>query len=400
MITQITTVDALKQMFLEILLNKTDKISDIGNESVLNGIGYGCAKLANRLLVNQAVVEGHLFPDTAYGTYLDELASLRGIDGRYGAQGSSTYLLIEAIPGTQYSASGNVTFYSTSGIQFVPEETKTVDDNGFIYLKVRSLQTGANTNVDPLSINTINNKPTGHIAVTNEYMATGGRDEEDDDAFRQRIKESVNLLARNTLSHLEQVFMKINPRVLRILKSGTDENGTLNLIVVPTNGVDFTDSEFNALLSRSAEYLSIGDILNSSNRSKPLNLSNVNWHYVDIDFRAELDESYDYNTIRRNMQIKVNKLFDYRNWQSGDKVEWENILYAVKNIEGVRYIPDSSFTPRGDINIEDGEFPRVRSFVIRNLDGDVINDNYNVLSQFYYPNTQDVNYQSEVLSSI
>ena len=43
MITKITTADELKQIFTEILLNKTDKISDISNESVLNGMAYGCS---------------------------------------------------------------------------------------------------------------------------------------------------------------------------------------------------------------------------------------------------------------------------------------------------------------------------------------------------------------------
>lgn len=41
MITQLTTVDELKQIFLEIFLNKTDKVSDVSNESVLNGVAYG-----------------------------------------------------------------------------------------------------------------------------------------------------------------------------------------------------------------------------------------------------------------------------------------------------------------------------------------------------------------------
>ena len=45
MITKITPVNELKLMFLEILLNKTDKINDIGSDSVLNGIAFGCAKV-------------------------------------------------------------------------------------------------------------------------------------------------------------------------------------------------------------------------------------------------------------------------------------------------------------------------------------------------------------------
>ena len=57
MITKITTVEELKQIFTEIFLNKTDKVSDISNESVLNALAYGCAKIGQRILTNQAVVE-------------------------------------------------------------------------------------------------------------------------------------------------------------------------------------------------------------------------------------------------------------------------------------------------------------------------------------------------------
>ena len=219
MITKITTIDELKQIFIEILLNKTDKVSDISDVSVLNGIAYGCAKMAQRLLTNQAVVEGHIFPDTAYGEYLDNIAEIKGIASRFTSFGSSTYVRVEADPGTFYSKS-SVFFTSTAGIKFIPVEDLTVDENGYGYIKVRSAQTGATSNVDALTINFCENAPIGHLACTNEYKATGGMDEEDDDTFRMRIKESVNQLARHTISYLEQVFMKINRKVLCIHKGG------------------------------------------------------------------------------------------------------------------------------------------------------------------------------------
>ena len=130
MITKIVPVSDLKQMFLEILLNKTDKISDISDDSVLNGIAYGCAKVGQRLLVNQGIVEGHLFPDTAYGQYLDNIASIRGVSPRFGACGSTTYVRVIAEPGTSYIM-GVQKFTSTSGVTFELEESKTVDKNGF-----------------------------------------------------------------------------------------------------------------------------------------------------------------------------------------------------------------------------------------------------------------------------
>ena len=398
MITKITSVDELKQIFLEIFLNKTDKVSDVSDESVLNGIAYGCGKLAQRTLANQAVIEGHIFPDTAYGEYLDQLAVIRGVAPRFGAAVSSTYIRVVADEGTSYIA-GTHQFTSTSGIVFIPEDSLTVGVNGYAYLKVRSLQSGLSANVDALSINKVSPIPQGHINCTNEYAATGGRDQEDDDLFRQRIKENINQLSRTTLSYLEQVFMKINNNVLRLFKGGIDSNGRLNLIVVSVNGQNFSENEFNEILSRSEEFLSLSELLRTST-NYALKLNNVDWLTVDVEFRVDIDPAYDQDEVRKNIQIQMSKLFDYRFWKYGDKVEWENMLFAAKNVEGVRYVPDTHFFPHSDINVPKYQLPRIRGFVLRDLDGNIIEDNGGVLSEFYYPNEIDESYSSSVLMSI
>ena len=398
MITKITSVEELKQIFLEIFLNKTDKVSDVSDESVLSGVAYGCGKLAQRTLTNQAVIEGHIFPDSAYGQYLDNLAAIRGVSPRFGAAGSTTYIRLTAYEGTSYIA-GVHKFLSTSGIEFVLNESVTIGVNGFAYVKVSSVQSGLNTNVDPLSINQVTPIPKGHIVCTNEYAATGGMDFESDDLFRQRIKASINQLSRTTISYLEQVFMKINPKVLRIHKGGISKDGKLNLIVVSVNGQDFTQEEFNEILSKSTEYLSLSEILSESSEY-PLVLNNVNWLPVDVEFRIEIDPSYDQESVRKQIQIQMNKLFDYRFWKYGDKVEWENLLYAAKNVDGVRYVPDTHFYPQADINVPKYRLPRIRSFIMRDLDGNIIEDNAGVMSGVFYPAEVDKTYQSSVLTTI
>ena len=398
MITKIVPVSDLKQMFLEILLNKTDKISDISDDSVLNGIAYGCAKVGQRLLVNQGIVEGHLFPDTAYGQYLDNIASIRGVSPRFGACGSTTYVRVIAEPGTSYIM-GVQKFTSTSGVTFELEESKTVDENGFAYIKVKSTQVGTSTNVDPVSINKVSPKPNGHISVTNEYAATGGMDAESDALFRQRIKNSVNALSRGTIAFIEQVFMKINPRVLRVFKGGITSNGKINLIICSTNGASFSQNEFDLMISRSEEYLSLYDILREVS-GYALNLVNVDWQYVDVSFRVELDPSYDVDVVRKNIQIQMNKLFDYRFWNQGDRIEWDDLLQVAKNTEGVRYIPDNYFYPQSDINVPSNKLPRIRGFIMYDLNGNIIESNNGLISDVYYPNSPNIDFQSSVVNTI
>lgn len=398
MITKITSVAELKQIFLEIFLNKTDKVTDVGSESVLNAVAYATAKMAQKCLVNQSVVEGHLFPDTAYGDYLDNIAALRGISPRFSAMGSSTYVRITAIKGTTYYKDP-ITLISTNGTVFKLQNDVTIDDNGYAYVQVKSNNVGATTNVDPLTINKVTPMPQGHINVTNEYRATGGRDNEADDLFRQRIKDSVNQLARTTLSYLEQVFMKINPRVLRLIKNGIDADGKFNLIVVPTNGVDFAEEEFNDILSKSQEYLSLVEVLNETNDFK-LKLNNVSWLPVDVEFRVDIDPAYDTDVVRREIQIQMSKLYDYRYWKYGDKVEWDDLLQVVKQVDGVRYVPDTHFFPSNDINVPKYRLPRLRAFIMRDLNGNIIEDNNGVMSDVFYPNEEDSAFIGSVLKSI
>lgn len=398
MITKIVPVQELKQIFLEVLLNKTDKVNDVSAESVLNGIAFGCAKVGQKCLVNQSVVEGHLFPDTAYGSYLDELAAIRGIAPRFGAAPSTTYVRFIGEEGTFYN-SAELILYASTGVAFTLEEDVVIGANGYAYGKVRATSNGANTNVDPLSINRMNVVPQGHLSVTNEYRASGGRDYEDDELFRQRIKDSVNQLSRNTMSYMEQVFMKINDRVLRLHKGGVTADGKMNLIVVSVNGQDFTQEEFDEILSRSEEFLPLDEILRE-NTDFALNLQNVDWLPVDVEFRVDIDPAYDQAIVRRNIAIQMNKLFDYRFWKYGDKVEWENLLYAAKNVEGVRYVPDTHFYPSTDINVPRYRLPRIRGFILRDLNGDIIEDNGGLMSDVYYPNTIAEGYTASVLSNI
>ena len=398
MITRITSIQELKQMFLEIFLNKTDKVNDVGNDSVLNGIAYGAAKVGQKCLVNQSIVEGHIFPDTAYGEYLDNLAIIRGVSPRFGAASSSTYVRVIGDEGTTYLKNVH-TFISTTGMTFSLEDDVVIGVNGYAYAKLRCNQSGLMTNVDPLSINKVNPIPTGHIACTNEYRAEGGRDFESDDLFRQRIKDSINQLSRTTISYLEQIFMKINNNVLRVYKGGIDVDGKLNLIVVSVNGQDFSEAEFNEIISNSEEFLSLSELLRTTN-DYALKLNNVNWLMVDVDFRVDIDPAYDQDSVRREIQIQMSKLFDYRFLKYGNKIEWENMLFAAKQVNGVRYVPDTHFYPQADVNVPKYQLPRIRSFVLRDLNGNIIEDNSGVLSQFFYPNSPDESYANTVLMSI
>lgn len=388
MITKLNnTISFLKNLWVEVFLNKTDKVSDITDNSVLNGTAYANAKVAQKCLKEVAIVEAQIFPEEADGDYLDRAAALFGVPPRRGALGSSTYIRVYADPGTTYTAGVNV-FVSQNGVRFPIEQTLVVGDSGYGYVKVRSESIGAFTNVDANSIVTLTPVPNGHYECTNEYYAVGGRDAEDDETFRLRILNHQNVNAEATLEKLTQIFSAADDRVLKIMYVGIMEDSFLHIQIATQNGQELSSSELQVLLDAASPYFGIGDMI-VSGRLMGIKLENATWYEVGdktgVDFRCELEAGYDTATVRKNIQVGLTKYLDFRYWEPGTKVEWDNLLDIVKRTEGVRYVADEYFLPRTDEYVPEWMLPRIKKFIMRNLDGEVIPDEIDQFSPVFYP---------------
>ncbi len=393
-----TTIEELKGMFTELLVNHTDKVTKVAPLSTLNGIAYGCAKLGQRILKDVALVETHLNPDLAYGPYLDHVAEFFGISPRYQSSESSTYLRVVGTPGTTYTT-GLTEFLSSSGIGFQVTQTYSIPDEGFGYVKVRSIDKGTKTNVNPLSVTKINPAPTGHKYVVNEYAAFGGRDIEDDEDFRKRIKEGSNVLARDTISMLEQVFNKINNNVLRCYFRGWNKQGQVVIQILTQNGIDLNTAELNELLLKGKGFFSFNELKPDGLNGYGISLQNITWFPVDISARLKFEDSVNADDVRKEIQIRLNKYFDYRYFKKS-KVEWDDLLGIVKSVPGVKYVYDNYFFPQNDIAIPKGQLPRVRGFLLLNPDGSIITNSTNTLNPVYYPSTPDISFQKTIYASI
>jgi hypothetical protein len=385
--TRVTTITKLKNLFIEIFLNKTDKVSDISEDSVLNATAFGVAKVGQKALKDIAITSSKIFPDTAYGSYLDESAALFGVSERKGALGSSTYVRVIADEGTTYLL-GTHRFVNTNGIVFEMENDFTVGVNGFGYIKVRSVDSGNKTNVEAASIVNVTPRPEGHVAVTNEYQAIGGRDEESDEVLRLRIKNNLNILSISTVEYFTQVFQNIDDRVLRIVNVGTNDDGKRELRVLSQNGIDFIQSELQNMLDQSKNFFPLTD----KNRFGDLigiELKNIEWYYIGgeqgVDFRVQVEDNYSVDEVRKKIQVNLSKYSDFRFWSIEDTIQWDDMLEIVKETEGVKYVPDKFFNPNNDEAVPLNKFPRIRSFIMRDLDGNILYDSNNVLTPVFYP---------------
>lgn len=380
------TITSLKNLFIEMFLDKTAKVSNVADGSVVNATAFGVAKVAQKAMKDIAIKEVQIFPDTATGVYLDKAAALYGVSPRKGALGSSTYIRVSADPGTVYDTT--VTFVSKNGIRFQVDELLTVGESGYGYVKVRSVNAGYTTNVAPNSITNVNPQPQGHIECTNEYYAIGGRDSEDDETFRIRIKNNLNVLSKNTVEYWTQVLNGIDDRVLKVMAAGLNEQGIYNLYIVSQNGIFFTEDELGTLLEQVQGYFSLSD-LNIEGKAVGISLKNIDWFYVGsergLDFRVQLQPDYDVATVRQNIQVNLTKYLDFRFWTPGDVVEWDDLLDIVKKTEGVKYVPDEYFFPYYDQQVPANQLPRIRGFIMRDQDGNILYDSDSNLSPLFYP---------------
>lgn len=380
------TITNLKNLFIEMFLDKTAKVSNVADGSVVNATAFGVAKVAQKAMKDIAIKEVQIFPDTATGVYLDKAAALYGVSPRKGALGSSTYIRVSANPGTVYDTS--VTFVNKNGIRFQVDEALTVGESGYGYVKVRSVNAGYSTNVPPNSITNVSPQPQGHIECTNEYYAIGGRDSEDDETFRIRIKNNLNILSKNTIEYWTQTLNNIDDRVLKVMTAGLDEKGIYNLYIVSQNGIFFTEEELDTLLESVQGYFGISE-LNIEGKAVGIGIKNIDWFYVGsergLDFRVQLQPDYDVATVRQNIQINLTKYLDFRFWTPGKIVEWDDLLDIVKKTDGVKYVPDEYFFPYYDQQVPANQFPRIRGFVMRDQDGNVLYDSDSNLSPLFYP---------------
>ena len=381
LVTNIFPISDLKSLYIETFLNHNNDVTKVTDLSILNAHAFAVAKLLQKEMKETAILESQIFPQLSSSTYLDNAAQLIGGETRLGATGSSTSVLVIAEVGTIYIA-GDTIFTSSKGVQFDMVETVFVGENGYAYIPVRSKSTGVNTNVDALTINSVIGAPIGHQSCTNEYKAQGGRDSESDEEFKIRLSTFGNLVGKQTQLGILEAMKLISNKILKIYKLGLSENGKIQIALLPCDGSIYTIEELVYMQDLLSDYVSLSD-LNWQGGNLGIELTNINYQDISIDFRAKLLTGYDVSDIRRRIQLSMTKYFDYRFW-SASKVQWDDLMQIVKSTAGVDYVPDEYFNPSSDITIEVNKLPRVKSFIMRDLTNTITYDNNSIVLPIYY----------------
>jgi hypothetical protein len=383
-------------LFVEELLNNTNNITKISPNSVLFGFSAGTAKLMELLEKDISVFASRLNPHIATGQYLDECAKIKGVYQRLSATKSSTFVRINALPGTEYLKNTHTLVSSENSTTFSLNNNIIISESGYAYVGVTSVQTGSNVNVSAFSISKFNIQPSGHISVYNEVKASGGNDLETDDFFRNRILLSNNLHSVSNLELCNQIALLYNSNIYKIIKLGKTSIGQIQLGVVTKNNSLLSDEELLQLSLLISNRVSISDSFQSSYSSNII-LKNVQKYPVDISFKCKISQDVKIKDIISNIQDEIMNYFSPLNFEGNKtKIEWDNLFDICKYVEGIDYIDDESFSPSSDINIGLNIYPVLRGFQILTLEGNIIFDS-NFISPVYYENIQNFSFQKTVI---
>ena len=395
--TKIYTIPELKNMLIESIINKSNgKITKISDNSVVNGIAYGSAKIFQKGIKDSALLESEMFPEYAFGEYLDKIALRNGVAPRLANQKSTVYLRLVGAAGSVYNAI-NSTFISNTGISFKLFSNFTMPAVGFGYVLVQSVEFGDVANVPSFSINKVVNGPTGHEYVINEVAAWGGIDYESDESFKSRILQNFNNFAFDTLTKIKSVLSTLDQRVLDVKKGGVDSYGRTILDIVTVNGANLTTIELQTLLDKSKHFLSLSEqgITSGLDSVPNVILRNITYQMIGIDCRIGFKGNINYSDFIKRIQIQISKYLDFRTWNK-PFVEWEELFYIIRNQPEVDSVPDQFFTPSEDIAIPSNALPRLQGLVIKDLEGKVIIDNDNNIVPVYYSPQYDLNILTQI----
>ena len=161
-----------------------------------------------------------------------------------------------------------------------------------------------------------------------------------------------------------------------------------------------TETELQELQERGKAYYTLTELNPNSQFSIGVELVNIEWQPVDISLRVRLNSNFNPIGIRKDMQNRINRYLDYRFWNLGQRVEWDDMLEIAKRTEGVEYVVDNFFYPNNDIPVNFPTLPRVRGFLLLDEDGQIISDGTQNLNPIYYPSNPDFSFHSTVLANL
>ncbi|MCO7127825.1 baseplate J/gp47 family protein [Sporolactobacillus shoreicorticis] len=281
------------------------------------------------------------FVTKSEGVQLDRLSTLMGTS-RIPAASSYATLSINGQP--NYVVEEGTVFATESGIQFETIAELTLDAEGKGTVDAVSVDTGVDTNVAAGSITVQANPDSNITSVTNPEAATGGRDQETDVEFRQRLVAGSSSTGNATFPSIVAKLLETSGvRSANVITNSTMETDSagnppksVHAYVLGGTAADVADTLLNSVAA---------GIETVGSQSVDVTDDSGTVHTIKFDFASEVDIAVQVSVstnptyeIDGDDQIKQN-IVDYTSGlKMGEDVIYSRLFscaYAVVGIDDV-----------------------------------------------------------------
>jgi len=290
-----------------------------------------------------------IFPEYAYGEFLDGHAKSRGITRR-AANAASGEITITGIVDTVIPAGS---LFATAAVNDEPsvdyetlEEVK-IPEGGVVTVEIQCTQGGTVGNTTENTVVLVASKLTGITGVTNEEPITGGTEEEDDESMKVRILEYDKSQGDNfvgSASDYKRWATSVDGVGEATIISAQDDTGLVTIVLTDANGAAATEQLCESVYN----YIMRPD--DPGERLAPVNafLSVVPPATMEIAIRAtvELEEAATVDSVKIAF---VNQLATYLATAMDEKeIKYTRIAACLSSTDGVNDFSGLEMCIKGD----------------------------------------------------
>jgi len=300
----------------------------------------------NSLWAQAEWVKRQAFPQTARGMHLDYHAQLRGLSrgGATKAQGEVTFYINEAVSALLTIPAGTVCL-AESGTEFITREADGIVSGELeCTVQVAARFSGGLGNVPAGSVVRMAEAPVGILGCVNAKGFSGGREQESDEALRERIISSYRRLPNGAnAAFYEAQALSVDGVSVAVVVPRARGIGTVDIIVAAETGMPTS-----GLVNKVAELLEAQrEICVDLCVRAPEAIS------VEVSASIEIEKGHSFDAVSAKVRAALESHFGgERLGQDVLVAELGSIIFAV---EGVRNY--SLTMPAGDISMGDTQLP-------------------------------------------
>lgn len=298
-----------------------------------------------------------MFPQWSTGDFLDYLANMARL-ARKAPNFASVTIKITGEPGTVI-ATGTVfatpATEEVESVEFATEENCVLDENGDGTVIARAMIAGTGSNVNANTITMMSVPIEGIISITNPVKATGGTEEETDDALRERILEA-DISAQSYVgnnSDYKRWAEEVTGVGTAIVIPEWAGAGTVKIICTDSNGEaanqSVIDAVYNHIMSPQDPMQRLAPI------GATLTVSAPEIIQVEYDFAILLKDNYEVEEIEKLFKVAISA--EYKKAKEEGALKYSHVFSLITEMEGVYDLNDLTINgSQTNISLDKGQY--------------------------------------------